>query len=83
MVRCFSDGKMANQNDTVRLNLRIRASMRDQLERVKEDAQAESLTQVLRNALVLYDALLAETKNGKTLVLRDEEGNEKEVMLVL
>lgn len=74
---------MTNKNDTVRLNLRIRASMRDQLERVKEDAQAESLTQVLRNALVLYDALLAETKNGKTLILRDEEGNEKEVLLIL
>lgn len=74
---------MTNKNDTVRLNLRIRASMRDQLERVKEDAQAESLTQVLRNALVLYDALLAETKNGKTLVLRDDEGNEQEVLLVM
>lgn len=74
---------MTNKNDTVRLNLRILASMRDQLERVKEDAQAESLTQVLRNALVLYDALLAETKNGKTLILRDEEGNEKEVLLIL
>lgn len=74
---------MTNKKDTVRLNLRIRSSTRDRLERVKEDAQAESLTQVLRNALVLYEALLAESQKGKTLVLRDEEGNEQEVLLVM
>jgi hypothetical protein len=73
---------MAESAETVRLNLRISTSVRDRLERVKETAQAESLTQVIRNSLVLYDALLEQTQQGSTVILRDKEGNEREVMLV-
>lgn len=66
-------------NDTVRLNLRIGKNVRARIEMLKDATGAESLTEVLRRALALYDALLQERAKGYALILRDDDGSEREV----
>lgn len=68
-------------DDSVRLNLRISKEVRDQLESVRVRSNSDSMTEVVRHALTLYDALLAEQEEGAQVVLRWP--NEKEQLVKL
>lgn len=73
---------MAHRKDSVRVSLRLSKEVKARLDDVCERSSSESLTEVIRRSLTLYDALLEETDRGSTIVLRDKDGNEKEVMLI-
>lgn len=70
------------EQGSVRLNLRVSPEVKERLEVVKDVSHADTFAEVVRRALTLYEAMIMETRKGKTLVLRDEDGAEREVMLI-
>ncbi|MDC3955182.1 hypothetical protein [Polyangium jinanense] len=75
--------RMASKDEKVRLNLEVPKRVRERLERVQEMSEADSLTEVIRRALTLYDALLTTAREDKgKLLVRYEDGSERELMLV-
>jgi hypothetical protein len=52
------------------------------LERLKTTTQADSLSEVLRRALAVYDFLWVSKMNGETAIVRTKEGKERELVLL-
>ncbi len=57
-------------------------SARQKLEALRDQTQANSLTEVVQRALAVYDFLHAEKQKGNQLVVKDPDGGEKEVVLL-
>lgn len=73
----------ASNDAKVRLNLEIPKRVRDRLERVQGMSEADSLTEVIRRALIVYDALLTTVhEDGGKIIIRYPDGKENELMLV-
>ncbi len=70
-----------NKEARVRLNLDLPKRTRDRLERVREMSEADSLTEVVKRALSVYDVLLTAKfeRNGRIL-LKTSDG-ESELLL--
>lgn len=65
-----------------RLSLNISNSVNDQLESLRDRSDADSLTEVIRRALAVYDHLWSESvENDAELVLRFPDGSEKCLIL--
>jgi hypothetical protein len=47
----------------------------ERLNALKLKTEASSYAEVVKNALRLYEALIEETDNGKTFLVRDENGS--------
>ena len=62
------------KNGKHRINLELSEVTNEQLERLVQRANAETRTEVIRNALRIYDFLLElEEKGGQALIKRDGE----------
>ena len=61
-----------------RLTLKIPTATSDRLEDLQEKTEAESLTEVIRRALLIYEFLL--TKNAEC-ILRFPDGTEKNLII--
>ena len=72
----------AKNHPTSRLNLEMGESARQKLETLRDQTQANSLTEVVQRALAVYEYLHAEKKKGNTLVVKNQDGAEKEVVLL-
>lgn len=55
--------------------------VREKLENLRTQTQADSLTEVIRRALAIYDYLQAEKVKGNQIVVRSPQG-EKEVVIL-
>ena len=64
---------------TTRLNLDVGPKSREKLERISNETE-QSLSEVIRSALAVYDALWAELKTGRSLIVRGPDG-EKELIV--
>ncbi|HVW24137.1 MAG TPA: hypothetical protein VHC69_02135 [Polyangiaceae bacterium] len=54
--------------------------VRDRLERLRQQTEADSLTEVIRRALTLYDMVVNDS-NGR-VVIRSKEGVEQEIVVL-
>ena len=70
------------KSDGVRLNLEVSPMVRGRLERLKDDTEAESLTEVVRRALAVYETLIGLATASHEIVIRDSLGNEQVLVLV-
>jgi hypothetical protein len=66
---------------TSRLNLEMSEKVRQRLEALREKTDADSLAEVVRRALTVYDLLCCERARGAQLIVRGPEG-EKELVLI-
>ena len=66
---------------TVRLNFQVATAVRDRLEALRQRSGADTLTEVVRRALATYELLLDYYGTGGTLIIRDADGAEKELLL--
>ena len=66
----------------VRLNLEMTEQVRAQLEELRDLTQADSMTEVIRRALAVYDFLWNEKEDGATTIVRTKDGKEREVLLL-
>jgi hypothetical protein len=60
--------------DTTRVQLEMPPQAMERLQRLKDKTEAASYAEVLRNALRLYEALIAEAERGNELSLRSADG---------
>jgi hypothetical protein len=67
---------------TSRLNLEMAESVRQKLENLQKKTEADSLTEVVRRALTVYDSLWREKLQGGTLVVKSPGGYEGELVLM-
>jgi len=57
-----------------RVQLDLPPRSMDRLNALKLKTEAASYAEVVKNALQLYEALIAETEEGKQFLIRDKEG---------
>lgn len=55
--------------------------VREKLEKISDQTD-ESLSQVVRRAVALYEMLISETSAGGEIVIRTNDGSEKHVVLI-
>jgi hypothetical protein len=65
-----------------RLNLEMNEAVRDRLEELRDITQADSLSEVIRKSLAVYDLLSAERANGAKTYLRYKDGTERELVIL-
>jgi hypothetical protein len=51
--------------------------VKEQIERLRDQIHADSMGEVIRRALAVYDYLQSEQTNGSNLVIRSKDGAEK------
>jgi hypothetical protein len=65
----------------VRLNLELSESVRDRLEQLRIETDADTLVEVVRRALAVYSTLVTSTYDGTRVFVRSKNG--KETLLLL
>lgn len=66
----------------IRLNLDMPAGTKQQLEDLRDMTHADSMSEVIRRALALYDFLWQEKQNGATTIIRAKDGSEQKLPLI-
>lgn len=66
--------RRASEIPKVRLNLEMAEVVRKQLEQLRTKTHADSLAEVIRRSLVVYDYLWSAKENGATVLLKDDTG---------
>lgn len=73
--------KKKEKVDKVRLTFDFTEVARDRLEKMRVLLDAGSLAEVVRRALGVMDYILENRKRGGTLILREPDGTEREVLI--
>ncbi|MBU0718263.1 MAG: ribbon-helix-helix protein, CopG family [Planctomycetes bacterium] len=73
--------RIAKNVPTRRLNLEMSEAVREALENLRDTTDADSLTEVIRRSLAVYDFLWAEKKQGGKITVKGPAG-EKEIVLL-
>jgi len=75
---------MAKNGRTIkRLNLALRQEVHDRMEYLRDETEAETITEVIKKSLAVYDFLLTQKKSGAKLIIQDEEGQREIVLFPL
>ncbi|TWU19573.1 hypothetical protein [Allorhodopirellula heiligendammensis] len=73
--------RQPTKREMTRLNLAVTKDIRDRIEAIRDDTHAESVTEVIRRALAVYDLLLIKSKDGGQVLIRNGD-EEREVLLI-
>lgn len=63
---------------TTRVQIELADKSFDRLNALKEKTEAASYAEVMKNALRLYESIIAQHDAGRRLFLRDKDGNTTE-----
>lgn len=66
-----------------RVQLAVPLALHDKMKEVQGETGAETLTEVVRDALITYLALVREYKDGKEVIVRSPDGQEKSYALFM
>ena len=69
--------------ETRRLNLEMSREARERLERLRDATDADSLSEVVRKSLALYERLWQEWEAGGQLVIRHDSDDRERLLMVL
>ena len=73
--------RLPSNRPKTRLNLEVSQAVRERLQRLKDETDADSLTEVIRRSLAVYELLWdQQQQGGETIVRRD--GTERSVFLI-
>ena len=72
--------RVAKNNPMTRLSLEMAESVRKQLEHIRDQTHADSLAEVIRRALAVYDILRKTTSEGGVIVLHTAKGEQQLVI---
>lgn len=75
-------GRTAKARPTSRLTLDLAEPVRQRLDTLRNRTDADSLVEVVRRALAVYEFLWGEKAGGARLVVKREDGKEREVVLL-
>jgi hypothetical protein len=73
--------RLAKNIQRARLNLELAAEVKRKLEELRDATNADSLGEVIRRAVSVYEFLLEERRSGRQLITRGA-GDEREVVLI-
>ncbi len=73
--------RLPSNRPKTRLNLEVSKSVRERMERLKDETEADSLTEVIRRALAVYELLWDQRKDGWETVVR-RNGTERSVLII-
>lgn len=68
--------------DKVRLILYLQPALKDKVVRAKERLGAPSVSEVVRRAINLFDVVEPKLTEGCSVLIRDRDGNEKEIIII-
>lgn len=66
----------------VRLNLDMPEEIKERLDNLRELTNADSMSEVIRRALAVYDFLWQEKDDGADAIIRYKDGSEKHLKLL-
>lgn len=66
---------------TKRVQFELPERSLSRLQELKEKTESASYTEVVKNALRLYEAVISETEMGHSFLVKDKEGNLKEYVI--
>jgi hypothetical protein len=69
-------------NPTSRLTLDLPLPVRVMLNHLRASTNAESLVEVVRRAILVYEFIKSETADGGKLIIRKLDGTEREVVIL-
>jgi len=76
-------GRPLRTENRVRLHVDLPKIVKEHVEELRVLTNAESLGEVFRRAIAVYDLLVTETRDGKSVVvLRDRDGREREIVII-
>jgi hypothetical protein len=56
--------------------------VRDRLERLRTETEADTLVEVVRRALAVYDVLITAREEEKEVIIRSKSGSEEKLLVV-
>jgi hypothetical protein len=65
-----------------RLNLDLAVPLHRRLERIQKHTEADSVSEVIRRAVRVYDAILDAQADGSRVVVIDQDGTQRELLVV-
>ncbi|MGF6534308.1 hypothetical protein P3T20_005112 [Paraburkholderia sp. GAS206C] len=74
--------RAARKQPKVRLNLDMSVEVKEQIEALRDRMHADSMSEVIRRALAIYDFLLTQQADGSITVIRSKDGSEKQIPLI-
>lgn len=75
--------RIKGDHSRVRLTLETSEPVRKRLEDLRNTTEADSLSEVIRRALTIYETFVVRTKDEKCKVfVRDEDGSEREIVFL-
>lgn len=72
----------ARKQPKVRLNLDMSVEVKEQIEALRDRMHADSMSEVIRRALAIYDFLVAQQADGSITLVRSKDGSEKQIPLI-
>jgi len=73
--------KEVNSNSSKRVQLELNGTALDRLEQLKQDTEQLTYSAVIKNALRLYEAVIAEQKQGSKFQVQSLNGSVKELVI--
>ena len=73
--------RIARTSPTSRLTLEMPEPVRKQMEHLKDQTHAQSLTEVIRRAIAVYDLLRTATADGNKIILENADGRQRELAI--
>lgn len=73
---------MIEASERVRLNLAVTPRVKARLEDLLRRTEAESITEVVRRSLAIYEHLVDITSKGGKVILESDSGEQRELQLV-
>jgi hypothetical protein len=70
------------EEPTARLNLELSETVLNRLKGLQKRSEADSMTEVIRRALAVYDLLLAARESDHKTIIRTPDGTEKELVII-
>ena len=64
------------------MNMTMPPELKDKLEVLRDKTNAESLSEVIRRSLAIYEVICAEQDKKSTVIFRSKDGTEKELMII-
>ncbi len=75
--------RRASAEPKIRLNLELPERLRGRLEQLRVMSEADTITEVVRRAVALYDAMMSAMKErGEKVILRGADGSERELLIL-
>lgn len=65
----------------IRLSLSLSPKVKNRLEKLQDLCEADSMTEVIRRSLAVYEVLLENQHEGGVTFVREQDGREREVLV--